>query len=139
MQNARAQWRLKRFKYNQRIALARMSVRAQASKMKKRAATPGEPSFPLPKLVPPQTSVENDPVSPDIAETRSIRNIAHDFNNLLTLVLGYGEALLKSLPEGHPGRAFADEICRAAREGERLSMELSSIARVQERGDAAQV
>ena len=54
--------------------------------------------------------------------------IAHDFNNVLTLVLGYGENLLKALPKGHPGRSLAEEICRAARDGERLTLELMSLA-----------
>lgn len=54
--------------------------------------------------------------------------IAHDFNNMLTLVLGYGEKLLTMLPEDHPGQECAREICRAVREGERLSFELGSMA-----------
>jgi hypothetical protein len=57
-----------------------------------------------------------------------IARIAHDFNNILTLVLGYGESLLKTLPKGHPARPSAEEICRAARDGERLTLELMSLA-----------
>jgi len=58
-----------------------------------------------------------------------VEKIAHDFNNILTLVLGYGEKLVKMLPENHPGHDFAQEVCRAAREGERLSHELGSLAK----------
>lgn len=54
--------------------------------------------------------------------------IAHDFNKVLTLVLGYGENPLKALPKGYPGRSLAEEICRAARDGERLTLELMSLA-----------
>ena len=48
--------------------------------------------------------------------------IAHDFDNVLTLVLGYGDNL-KALAKGHPRRSLAEEICRAARDGERLTLE----------------
>jgi hypothetical protein len=57
-----------------------------------------------------------------------LERIAHDFNNVLTLVLGYGENLLKALPKGHPGRSFAEEICHAAKAGGRLSVKLMSMA-----------
>ncbi|MFZ0978675.1 MAG: hypothetical protein WAN23_04655 [Candidatus Acidiferrales bacterium] len=65
---------------------------------------------------------------PSITATAQIERIAHDFNNVLTLILGYGENLLKALPENRPGRSFAEEMCRAARDGERLTVELMSLA-----------
>jgi len=66
------------------------------------------------------------PNQPNVPSPERIGEIAHDFNNILTLVLGYGENLLKVLPEGHPGRTYAEEICRAANDGKRLSIELVS-------------
>lgn len=73
-------------------------------------------------------SSELPSTQPGSSATAQIGEIAHDFNNILTLVLGYGEKLLKMLPKDHPGHSFAEEIYRAAKEGERLSMELSSLA-----------
>jgi hypothetical protein len=57
-----------------------------------------------------------------------ILRVTHDFNNLLTLILGYGETILIVLPDDHTLRALAEEICRAAKEGARLSKHLSSLA-----------
>lgn len=74
------------------------------------------------------TSGESASAQTGGSATAQIANIAHDFNNILTLVLGYGEKLLKALPKDHPGHSFAEEIYRAAKEGERLSLELSSLA-----------
>lgn len=75
------------------------------------------------------TEVSTEPSSPRVSGSAPARlgKIAHDFNNILTLVLGYGENLLKTLPKGHPARPYAEEICRAAREGERLALELASL------------
>ncbi len=70
------------------------------------------------------------------AATLQIGRIAHDFNNILTLVLGYGENLLKTLPKGDRGHSFAEEICRAARDGERLTLELMSLAQCGPTDDA---
>jgi hypothetical protein len=69
----------------------------------------------------PASTKQGSPAAPQVAR------IAHDFNNILTLVLGYAENLLRSLPNDHPGRTFAEEICRAARDGEQLSIELASL------------
>ncbi len=66
--------------------------------------------------------------SPAATNAARVGKIAHDFNNILTLVLGYGEKLVKVLPQDHPGHEFAREICRAARQGEQLSLELGSLA-----------
>jgi len=70
------------------------------------------------------------------AATAQIGKIAHDFNNILTLVLGYGEKLMKTLPKDHPGHVFAEEIYRAAKDGERLSLQLSSLAQSGRKGNS---
>ncbi|MFZ0333469.1 MAG: hypothetical protein WAN10_19305 [Candidatus Acidiferrales bacterium] len=62
-------------------------------------------------------------------KAEQIVRIAHDFNNLLTLVLGYGETILFSLPANHPVCQYANQICEAAREGARLSGDLSALVR----------
>jgi hypothetical protein len=82
-------------------------------------------------------SARVSPGQPNAPSPERIGKIAHDFNNILTLVLGYGENLLKILPEGHRGRSYAEEICRAARDGERLSVELASCAHSAKPEDAA--
>jgi hypothetical protein len=64
---------------------------------------------------------------PGSIKPEEIVRIAHDFNNLLTLVLGYGETILISLPGNHPVRQYANHICKAAREGARLSASLSAL------------
>jgi PAS domain S-box-containing protein len=57
--------------------------------------------------------------------------IAHDFNNLLTVVVGYGDQLLKQLPDGDPLRADADEIRKAGERGARLTRQLLAFSRRQ--------
>jgi len=76
----------------------------------------------------PQPSHEKTSAVADGPNAARVGKIAHDFNNILTLVLGYGEKLVKMLPQGHPGHEFAEEICRAARNGEQLSIELAAQA-----------
>ncbi|MGC1105304.1 MAG: hypothetical protein WA876_02085 [Candidatus Acidiferrales bacterium] len=60
-------------------------------------------------------------------KAEEITRIAHDFNNLLTLVLGYGETILISLPDNRRVCQYATHICNAAREGARLSASLSAL------------
>jgi len=83
-----------------------------------------------------EASSEPPSAQRDDSATAQIGKIAHDFNNVLTLVLGYGEKLLKALPKDHPGHAFAEEIYRAAKDGERLSLELSSLAQPGSKGNS---
>lgn len=73
----------------------------------------------------PMQSAAGPPLTSTKAE--QITKIAHDFNNLLTLVLGYGETILISLPANHPVCQYANQICDAAREGARLSSNLSAV------------
>jgi hypothetical protein len=62
-----------------------------------------------------------------VIQSQEIRRITHDFNNLLTLVMGHGETVLLSLPEGHPLQANAQEIVRAAADAARLLRTFSGI------------
>ncbi len=57
--------------------------------------------------------------------------IAHDFNNLLTVVKGYSELLLSEMHEGHPLRADADEIKKAADRAVALTRQLLAFSRRQ--------
>ncbi len=40
--------------------------------------------------------------------------VAHDFNNLLTIINGYSQILLQSLPAGDPNHSAAEQIIRKA-------------------------
>ncbi|HEU0141365.1 MAG TPA: ATP-binding protein [Bryobacteraceae bacterium] len=57
--------------------------------------------------------------------------VAHDFNNLLTVILGYSEFALESLPKGDPVRDSINEICGAAKRAERLTQQLLAFSRKQ--------
>jgi two-component system cell cycle sensor histidine kinase/response regulator CckA len=57
--------------------------------------------------------------------------VAHDFNNLLTAILGYGELLLESLPEGDPRRADVLEIRQAGQSAAALTQQLLAFSRRQ--------
>src|SRR5262245_43272072 len=58
--------------------------------------------------------------------------IAHDFNNLLTVVVGYGDELLRGLPPDAPARADVEEIRKAGERGARLTRQLLAFSRNQE-------
>jgi hypothetical protein len=107
-----------------------MSAKQQnRTKLKRLAASAGHHGSNSGDAAFAQVSSYSLPTQPSSsAATLQMARIAHDFNNVLTLVLGYGENLLKALPKGHPGRSFVEEICRAAKDGERLSVELMSMA-----------
>ena len=107
-----------------------MSAQQQnRGKLKSLAASAGQQRSNSSDPIFTEASGASFPIPPNgSAVALQIERIAHDFNNVLTLVLGYGENLLKALPKGHPGRSFAEEICRAAKDGERLSVELMSLA-----------
>jgi two-component system cell cycle sensor histidine kinase/response regulator CckA len=57
--------------------------------------------------------------------------IAHDFNNILTVIGGYSEVLLKTLPEGEPAHGHATEIGLAAKRAVALTRQLLAFSRKQ--------
>jgi two-component system cell cycle sensor histidine kinase/response regulator CckA len=57
--------------------------------------------------------------------------IAHDFNNMLTVINGYGEALLRQVPEDHPMAAGLREIVGAGRRSAQVTRQLLAFGRRQ--------
>ncbi|TAJ35076.1 MAG: PAS domain-containing sensor histidine kinase [Nitrospirae bacterium] len=57
--------------------------------------------------------------------------IAHDFNNILTAILGYGDQLLRRLPEDVRLRHPVAEICKAAERAAGLTGQLLAFSRRQ--------
>jgi two-component system cell cycle sensor histidine kinase/response regulator CckA len=57
--------------------------------------------------------------------------IAHDFNNLLTIITGYSEMLLESLPAGEPACELIEEINRAGQRSAALTRQLLAFSRKQ--------
>jgi PAS domain S-box-containing protein len=57
--------------------------------------------------------------------------IAHDFNNLLTVINGFGELLLSSLPGDSPSRESAEQIVNAGDQAAALTSQLLAFGRKQ--------
>ena len=57
--------------------------------------------------------------------------VAHDFNNILTVILGYGDILLNSMPEDDPNRSKVREIVKAGKRAEALTKQMLIFSRKQ--------
>lgn len=57
--------------------------------------------------------------------------VAHDFNNMLSIVLGYGQLLLRALPSDDLRRAYVEEIIKAAERSASLTRQLLAFSRRQ--------
>ncbi len=59
-----------------------------------------------------------------LAVGRMAAGVAHDFNNILTTIRGFGDLLLRQLPEGDARRGDVDQIRQAADRGVALTSQL---------------
>ncbi len=57
--------------------------------------------------------------------------IAHDFNNLLTVINGYSQLLLETLPQSDPSRESLEEINKAGDRAANLTQQLLAFSRKQ--------
>ena len=58
--------------------------------------------------------------------------IAHDFNNILTAIIGYGEIVLESLPEGSDIREDQEQVVMAGNRAKELVKQILSFSRAGE-------
>ncbi len=57
--------------------------------------------------------------------------VAHDFNNILNVIMGFGDLLLKNLPDDERMRRHNHEILKAAKRGASLTRQLLAFSRQQ--------
>ena len=57
--------------------------------------------------------------------------IAHDFNNLLTVINGYADVLISSLPPGDPSQRFLGFIKEAGEQSSALTSQLLAFSKNQ--------
>ncbi len=57
--------------------------------------------------------------------------VAHDFNNLLTIINGYSQIILNSLPAGDPNHHSAEQIMKAGERAAALTSQLLAFSRRQ--------
>jgi signal transduction histidine kinase len=76
----------------------------------------------------------------DVSEDAFIRlagSVAHDFNHFLTVILGYSDLMMVSLPAGHSLREHAEHVRDAATSATTLTRELLDFSRRQRRAAGA--
>jgi PAS domain S-box-containing protein len=57
--------------------------------------------------------------------------VAHDFNNILTAIMGYAHLMQATMPEGHPVRAYAQEINNCTSKAANVTRSLLAFSRKQ--------
>ena len=57
--------------------------------------------------------------------------VAHDFNNILTAIMGYAHLVQATMPEGHPVRAYAQEINNCTSKAANVTRSLLAFSRKQ--------